>query len=68
MMSEQDPQMFVAGGRRRGRPRVAEPGSTLSIWIPATEHDRYSRLAAERGESISKTVGTILKAKEPRIT
>ncbi len=61
MMSEQDPQMFVAGGQRgRGRPRSAEPGSRLSIWIPASEHDYYSRLALEAGESVSKTVAGLL--------
>ncbi len=63
-MSEQDPQMFVAGGQRgRGRPRSAEPGSTLSIWVTASQHDLYSKLASARGESLSKTVGLLLKMK-----
>jgi hypothetical protein len=46
---------------RGGRPRADEPGSTLSIWIPAKDHDYYARLAARRGESISKTVGLLHK-------
>jgi hypothetical protein len=49
--------------RKRGRPRAAEPGSTLSIWIPTRDHDAYAKLAATRGESISRTVGLLLKTK-----
>ena len=49
--------------RRRGRPRASEPGSTLSIWLPSSDHDYYAKLAAQRGESISKTVGLLLKTR-----
>lgn len=69
-MSEMDttrsePTLTIIGGERKrgGRPKAAEPGSTLSIWIPARDHDYYARLAAQRGESISKTVGMLLKTR-----
>lgn len=65
MSEPNDPQVFVVGQRRGGRPRAAEPGSRLSIWIPANDHDRYCKLAKERGESVSKTVGLILKSRRP---
>lgn len=63
-MSVTEDSLMVAGEpARRGRPRSSEPGSTLSIWIPASDHDYYAKLAAARGESISKTVGLLLKTR-----
>ncbi len=60
---QREPQMAIMGGSKRGRPRASEPGSTLSIWLPASDHDYYAKLAAQRGESISKTVGLLLKTR-----
>jgi hypothetical protein len=64
MADQNEPQLLVVGGGpRRGRPRAEEPGSTLSIWLPASDHDYYAKLAAKRGESISSTVRLLLQTK-----
>ncbi len=61
MSEPNDPQVFVVGGPRgRGRPRASEPGARLTIWIPASNHDHYSRLALKSGQSLSKTVADLL--------
>jgi hypothetical protein len=65
MSEPNDPRVFAVGPRRGGRPRATEPGSKLTIWIPARDHDRYCRMAAERGESVSKTVALLLKTRQP---
>lgn len=41
------------GGRGRGRPRVADPGTGLSTWMPSREYDRIVRIAQARGQSVS---------------
>lgn len=46
--------------KKRGRPRVREPRSSVSTWIPARHHDRLIRLANRRGESVSATVRQVI--------
>lgn len=46
---------------RRGRPRSAEPKSSVSTWIPARDHDRLIRMASERDQSVSETVRRLLQ-------
>jgi hypothetical protein len=51
--------------RPRGRPRNIEPGSTISTWVSASEHDRLLRLAQRREESLSATVRRLLILRLP---
>lgn len=44
----------------RGRPRVEEPGSTVSVWLPIGAHDRLIELAKREDKSISATARQIL--------
>ena len=46
--------------RRRGRPRASEPGSSVSTWIPAKDHDRLIELSNRCGQKVSETVRQIL--------
>lgn len=46
--------------RQRGRPRVEEPRSTVSTWLPAHAHDRLIRLAKREEQSISATIRQLL--------
>jgi hypothetical protein len=46
--------------RKAGRPPAREPGSRVTAWIPASEHDRLIRDATRRNESISGFVRRIL--------
>lgn len=62
-MSDHVPQILIVEPSRRGRRRSSEPGSTLSIWLPASEHEYYAKLADARGESVSMTVKTLLQLK-----
>ncbi len=50
-MSVTEASLLVPKG---GRPRAAEPGSTVSIWIPASYHDRWIRLAKLYDVSVSE--------------
>jgi len=47
-------------GRPHGSTRVEEPRSSVSVWLPASAHDRLIRLAAKEEQSISKTVRQLL--------
>lgn len=42
--------------RKGGRPRVSEPRSAVSTWIPSRYHDRLSRIALRHGVSVSRVV------------
>jgi hypothetical protein len=66
-MSESDPYFDVIEPRKPGRPRKPEPGSTLSVWIPAKQHEYYAKLARLRGESVSRTVKSILDKNKPTV-
>lgn len=61
------PAIIALGGdaRRRGRPRVAEPRSTLSTWVWAKHHDRLVQLAAKKEISVSALVRDILTKAVP---
>lgn len=50
---------------RRGRPQSSEPGSTISVWVPASAHDRIVRLAAKRDQSVSAVVRQLLILRLP---
>lgn len=50
---------------RRGRPRLAEPRSTVSVWLPAHAHDRLIELAKQQEQSISATVRQLLILRLP---
>lgn len=63
MMADNEPQLVVVGGPRRGRPCAEEPGTTLSIWVPVSEYDLYAKMAKRRGETISATVRLLLKTR-----
>ncbi len=46
--------------RRRGRPRVEEPRTSVSTWVPATLHDSLIQRATDRGISVSEYVRRVL--------
>ena len=50
--------------RRPGRPRNAEPGSRVSMWIPERDHDRLIRLARAKRMSVSEFLRRSL---QPRV-
>lgn len=58
--------MFVVGPRsnqetrRRGRPRVSEPRSSVSTWVPASYHDRLIKMANQKDVSVSMLVRSLL--------
>jgi hypothetical protein len=53
-------------GRPLGSTRVADPCSSVSVWLPASCHDRLIKLAAKEEQSISKTIRQLLLLKLPR--
>lgn len=50
---------------RGGRPRVIEPRASVSVWLPASTHDRLIQLAQKQDQSISATIRQILKTRLP---
>lgn len=46
--------------RKRGRPRVPEPRSSVSTWITTREHDRLCDIARRRGVSVSSLVRRVI--------
>lgn len=62
MSDESDPQptVLIAGGRSRGRPRVAEPRSVLSVWVWAKHHDQLIKIAKQQDRSVSSVAGEII--------
>jgi hypothetical protein len=53
--------MIVVGtGRKRGRPRVEEPRSSVSTWVPSRLHDTLIDLAKKHDVSVSSMVRTML--------
>jgi WhiB family redox-sensing transcriptional regulator len=58
-------ELFIQGvvvprKRPRGRPRVDEPGSTITVYVKASDHDRLIRLAEQHEQSVSALVRTLL--------
>jgi hypothetical protein len=52
-------------GRPKGTPRVDEPRTSVSTWLPASEYDRLNRLAQKHERSISSMVRSLLMLKLP---
>jgi hypothetical protein len=55
--------VYFAGGdalRKRGRPRVSEPRSSVSTWVPASYHDRLIKMAEQKDVSVSMLVRSML--------
>ena len=48
------------GEVHRGRPRNAEPSSSVSTWLTAGAHDKLIQLAQEQEVSISALVRSLL--------
>jgi|SoimicMinimDraft_17_1059745.scaffolds.fasta_scaffold78703_2 hypothetical protein len=46
---------------KRGRPPVAEPGSSVSTWLRQGEHDELIRLAQQHDTTVSSLVRQWLK-------
>lgn len=46
----------VITNRKGGRPRVSEPQTAISAWIPAKYHDRLARIAIRNDVSVSAVV------------
>lgn len=46
--------------RPRGRPRATEPHAGVTVWLPASAHDRLIQLAKREEQSISATVRQLL--------
>ena len=46
---------------KRGRPRVPEPGSSVSTWLRRGEHDALIRLAQQHETTVSSLVRQLLK-------
>jgi len=63
-MMSQD-QRPVTPAKTRGRPRVTEPRTSVSTWLPAQYHDRLIQLANLRDESVSATVRRLLILRLP---
>lgn len=56
-----EPQLLILDGpRRRGRPRLPEPKSTVSTWVWATHHDKLIEMAKAREVSVSALVREIV--------
>jgi hypothetical protein len=53
-------------GRPLGSTRVGEPRTSVSVWLPASAHDRLIKLAAKEEQSISKTIRDLLKLQGPK--
>jgi len=68
MSESKEPSLMVLGDRRRGRPRVAEPRSTLSTWVPAREYDRLVKMANHREQSLSSLVRDLLSISRAKKT
>jgi len=63
-MTPKDPTLVVlTAGRRGGRPPAPEPGSRISSWVPAKDHDRLIRLARARGVSVSSVIRGLVTRK-----
>lgn len=64
--TEDQPTLVVLDKRRGGRPRAEEPGSRVSVWLPASTHDRLIKLANQKDVSVSSLVRTLLTLKISR--
>ena len=64
-----EPTLLIVGDKRRGRPRVAEPRSSVSTWLPVSVHDRLISIASAREISISELVreSIVITIQQPKI-
>jgi len=46
--------------KKPGRPPADDPGSPVSIWLSASQHDQLIRRARERDESLSAYVRRLI--------
>jgi hypothetical protein len=46
--------------KKPGRPQNEEPGSRVSTWLPASQHDQLVRMAKQRDVSVSAVVRSLL--------
>lgn len=53
--------------KKRGRPRVSEPRSTVSTWVTVSQHDRLVRLADQHGVSVSTVVKSLVMITLPKV-
>jgi hypothetical protein len=51
-----DPRLTPITTRGRGRPRVAEPRTTLCTWLDAKHYDQIVRMATKEDKSVSALV------------
>lgn len=52
-------------GRPAGSKTISEPRATVSVWLPASAHDRLIKLAQHHSLSISATVRHLLMLRLP---
>lgn len=52
---------MIPPARKPGRPKNAEPGSRVTAWVPAREHDALVALAKARDQSISAVIRTLIR-------
>lgn len=55
-----DGDALVSSQRGRGRPRVDEPLTSVSIRLPVAAHERLCRLATKHGLNVSDAARRIL--------
>jgi hypothetical protein len=58
-MSDEAPPKASKGGR----PRVPDPGATVSTWVPASDYDKIIKAAKAQDVTISALVRLWLKHK-----
>lgn len=49
--------------RKRGRPRLAEPGAKLTTYVRISDYDRLVRLATQSDKSLSGLIRDLLRLK-----
>jgi hypothetical protein len=56
---------MTSSSSKRGRPKADEPGSSVSTWLRAGEHDQLIRLARQHERTVSSLVRELLKLQLP---
>lgn len=47
--------------RKPGRPKAEEPKTLVSAWVPTADADRLIQMAQDKEQSVSRTMGQILR-------
>lgn len=55
-----DAEQPVVAQKARGRPKVQECGTTLSVWVPVTAYDRLCQVARQRDLTVSSLAKHLL--------